>query len=514
MRHRATPLTTSRSSVRGTRTALLTAVLGAGIALSPVVVAQEATPTSPTATPAASPVAQAALESTVLMEASFDDFIPAPMTIRMLRITVAPGASVPMHTHPGPEFDLVESGTLTAMANGEATITRADGTEEAAATEGATLESGDWILYQPGSGMGWQNQGDEDAVILSAVLLPVGPDFPESITYTEGQPSSAEFEGVSFTVLGDGLVQQFPDGAASVRIDSVVVPAGTDLPPSDGVAMYSQVSGNFSFVVEGGTVQVSRSELESLQPNAVPGEEFTLEAGDAAFFPQGVTTTSRANEPEPLEMLRLVVLPEQPLDGERTTLTFMPGSATAGDATGGADAPGAGDGAVGAIVTTNTDNVNMRAEATTGAEVVDQLAAGVELEVIGGPVDADGYTWYQVRVTAEGGSEGWVAADFLDVDLTVAEPTPETTPSGTPAAVVTFAVGQQVVTTEENVRIRADASTDADIIDAFPAGTVLVITGEPQEAESFTWYPVALAEDESVTGWVAADFLQVAPEGQ
>lgn len=519
MRHLTTILTLNRPAARTTRTAILTAMLGAGIAFSPVVVAQEATPSpSPVASPAASPVAQAEVQSTLLMQASFDQFVPAPMTVRMLRITVAPGASVPMHTHPGPEFDRVEAGTLTAMAQGEAGITRGDGTEESATAEGDTLETGDWILYPAGTGMSWQNQGEEDVVILSSVVLPVGADFPESITYTEGSPSSAAFEGVSFTVLGDGLVQQFPSGPATVTIDSLVVPDGTDLPAADGVAMYSHVNGNFSFVVNGGAVQVSRSELESLQPNAIPGEEFTLAQGDAAFFPAGVTATSRANETSPLELLRLTVTPQEPLDAEAATLTFAAGTAVQGEGTGGAEAPET-TGATGAIVTTNSDSVNMRAEPTVNADVVDQLAAGVELEVIGGPTDADGYTWYQVRVTAEGGSEGWVASEFLEGDLSGAAAAPAPTPApaaeGTPAAPAgTFAIDSQVVTNDENVRVRAGASVNADIVDAFPSGTAFVITGEPQQADEFTWYPVALASDETVTGWIAADFLAPATSGQ
>ncbi len=64
------------------------------------------------------------------------------------------------------------------------------------------------------------------------------------------------------------------------------------------------------------------------------------------------------------------------------------------------------------------------------------------------------------------------------------------------------------------MRLRVDASVNADIINAYPAGTQFVITGAPVQAEEFTWYPVALVGDESVTGWVAANFLQQAEGGQ
>ncbi|HVL25163.1 MAG TPA: SH3 domain-containing protein, partial [Thermomicrobiales bacterium] len=467
------------------------------------------------ASPAASPVAQAKVQSTVLMRTSFDAFVPAPMTIRMLRITLAPGATVPMHTHPGPEFDRVESGTLTVLADGDATITRASGDTEAASAEGTALETGDWVVYQADAGMSFENQSEEDVVLLSAVLLPVGSDYPESITYTGGSPTSADFEGVSFSVLGDGLVQDFPAGAASVTIDSLVVPPGTDLPATDSVAMYSQVDGNFSFTVDSGAVQVSRTKLEALQPNAIPGEEFTLEPGDAAFFPAGVTATSRASEKAPLELLRLTLDPEGDVAGNPAALTFTAGSATSGDATGGAETTPAAEAATGALVTVNADNVNLRAEPNTSADVVDQLAAGVELEVIGGPEEGEGYTWWHVRVTSQGGAEGWIASDFFDGNPQAgAEAATTPTPAATPAAGATFAEGATVVTTEDNVRIRAEASVNADVVNAFPAGTEFVITGAPRQADDYTWYPVALVGDESVTGWLASDFLAPAEGGQ
>jgi hypothetical protein len=41
------------------------------------------------------------------------------------------------------------------------------------------------------------------------------------------------------------------------------------------------------------------------------------------------------------------------------------------------------------------------------------MADNEVLEVVGGPVAADGYTWYRVRNFA---GEGWAAAEFLMFD--------------------------------------------------------------------------------------------------
>src|SRR5699024_3217626 len=339
------------------------------------------------------------------------------------------------------------------------------------------------------------NTGDDDVTLLSAVLLPVGSDYPDSIIYTEGEPSSEDFEGVHYKVLGDGLVQQMPDGPATVAIATVDIPAGADLPATDGVAMYSENEGNFSFTVDSGAVQVSRSELESLQPNAVAGEDFTLSPGDAAFFPAGVTATSRADESNPFGILALTITFDDPIERDAATLTFNPGQTT-GDTDNTAEAdtdePEEASGVIGSAVTTNTGDLNLRANPSTDAEVIDQLASGVELEVIGGPEDAPDFTWYEVQVTSQGGNSGWVAADFLDgLDETVQEtPTasPETAATPESDTGATFTAGDHVVTTEEGVRIREEGNLGGEIIDALPAGTEYEITGEPEDADGYTWY--------------------------
>lgn len=63
------------------------------------------------------------------------------------------------------------------------------------------------------------------------------------------------------------------------------------------------------------------------------------------------------------------------------------------------------------IVTTS--DVRMRKDATTGSDIVEELAEGVELVVLDGtPVEGEGYVWWNVRDDATG-NEGWVADDWL-----------------------------------------------------------------------------------------------------
>jgi hypothetical protein len=63
-------------------------------------------------------------------------------------------------------------------------------------------------------------------------------------------------------------------------------------------------------------------------------------------------------------------------------------------------------------VTTNESDVNLRASASTSADIIETLPEGTTLTISGDPVDADGYTWYPVQDPATGNS-GFVAANFL-----------------------------------------------------------------------------------------------------
>ncbi|MDP9367784.1 MAG: SH3 domain-containing protein [Chloroflexota bacterium] len=70
---------------------------------------------------------------------------------------------------------------------------------------------------------------------------------------------------------------------------------------------------------------------------------------------------------------------------------------------------------------------------------------------------------------------------------------------------VSFAVSATVVTTDA-VNLRTGASQQAEIATELAAGTKLTVTGATEQAEGFTWVPVATL-DGQLAGYVAADFL-------
>jgi uncharacterized protein YgiM (DUF1202 family) len=68
--------------------------------------------------------------------------------------------------------------------------------------------------------------------------------------------------------------------------------------------------------------------------------------------------------------------------------------------------------AVGDLVMVITDELNIRSDAGLDADVLDTLTNGFTASVIDGPVDADGYTWYEIETDA---ITGWVAGAYLAV---------------------------------------------------------------------------------------------------
>lgn len=490
------------------RASQILVLLGAGAIVAPAAKAQVSTPAvpetgTPVASPAASPAATQSPAVNELMSADIDELPEAPFTVRLLRITLQPGSITPMHTHHGPEIDMVETGEVLVRSLGNAPVTRSDGTEETSAGDDIVLAEGDMVHFPAGIGMYFENATEEPVVILSSVINPVGPDFVnERIIWVDGEP---DLTGVSYQKLGDGLVQTLPLQPAVWTVDDITLPGGSELPALAGIGMYTPTEGNLSFTIDDGQVQVTRADSNMLQPNAVLGTGFSLTDGDAAFFPSGVSATARTDEANPLRVLAMDIVPANGFDTEPATLTFTAGDGTVAGGPAGIES--------GAIVTTTDANVNLRTEPSVEADVVEQLGQGVELEILDGPTEADDYTWFQVRVNEEGGSEGWVVQDFISGLTTPASETAsdsdtEPTSDATPAVAADFAVGSTVVTNDENVRLRPEASVEGEAIDALALGTELTVTGAPVEAEEYTWLPVQTAD--GTEGFVVIDFVDPA----
>ena len=138
-----------------------------------------------------------------------------------------------------------------------------------------------------------------------------------------------------------------------------------------------------------------------------------------------------------------------------------------------------------------TVGVNLRAAASTGAEILRTINTGSDVEV----VTHDPAGWSRVRVN---GSEGFVSSEFLMRPVAAAAQQTANTP----------AAAQSVVTiqTSSGVNFRSNPSTDANIIRVLDSGTRVELIGTA--ASSSEWSSVRV---NGTNGYIRTDVLTSGP---
>ena len=140
--------------------------------------------------------------------------------------------------------------------------------------------------------------------------------------------------------------------------------------------------------------------------------------GDDASQPGATPTTGVAvviTQVQPTALPTQAVVEVQPTTPADQAQPTVPPT-TAPSTTDGSQNMGDGGSGLFAIddtVVINDDDVNLRAEPSRSAEVVEVMSLGTELVVTGAEVTADGYVWWPVEDPATG-LTGFVAEDFLD----------------------------------------------------------------------------------------------------
>lgn len=112
------------------------------------------------------------------------------------------------------------------------------------------------------------------------------------------------------------------------------------------------------------------------------------------------TATSAAVEPTATTAAAATAEPTAVTSPEATTApTATPEPTTLG--------PGA------KALVTATVGLNVRADASLNAVPVKVLQEGAVVDVVGGPKEADNYTWYEI--TDSTGARGWAVSDWLEL---------------------------------------------------------------------------------------------------
>jgi N-acetylmuramoyl-L-alanine amidase len=144
--------------------------------------------------------------------------------------------------------------------------------------------------------------------------------------------------------------------------------------------------------------------------------------------------------------------------------------------------------AIGDTVYVDTDVLNVRSGPGTGYAVIDSLSTGDQGEVIDGPVNADGYTWYEVNYSF-GGYSGWVAGEFLSY-----------------AGGGGIGIGDNVTVTTDHLNVRSGPGTGYAVIDSLNTGDRGVVLDGPTSANGYTWYEINYSFG-GYSGWVAGEYL-------
>ncbi len=346
-------------------------------------------------------VRHAAAQSAViedLIAAELDELPPPPAFVRLVRITVQPGASVPTHSHPGPEFALLESGTLAVSGAGELAVVRAKGgAERAAADTSLVLSVGDRIAFPAGVAFTFANPGNDPASLLTLIVLPAGAGRPAGAEVM-ATPTTGD-AGVWSKPLGDAVAPGWPAAPIALAVERVTIPAGEPLPAVPGPVLLSVERGNLAFALRSGDYEVSRA---GGAPRSRSGSGTTerIGPGDAVFFPGGVNALPRSAQDDEVVLIRVTFTGA----GNATPVPVAPATPTAVPPSG---LYGPGDRSV-----VTEDGVRLRTEPSTTANIVAELAAGSVLVVTGSPVAGSDGAWYPVTNEA-GDASGFVSEAFL-----------------------------------------------------------------------------------------------------
>lgn len=147
-------------------------------------------------------------------------------------------------------------------------------------------------------------------------------------------------------------------------------------------------------------------------------------------------------------------------------------------------------------VRVDTDVLNVRSGPGFHYPTERQLTQGRILVIEGGPITADGFSWYAI-VLPDQSTPGWVAGEYLTL---VSE-------DGTN---LNFTKGAEVVVDTDFLNLRAGAGLSKTVLDVFASGTALVVSNGPMTADGYDWYEVETLDGD--LGWVAGAYLAIAAD--
>jgi quercetin dioxygenase-like cupin family protein len=109
-------------------------------------------------------------------------------TLALSRVTIRPGATIPLHHHPGTQVSYIDRGTLTySVETGSVKVMKGASDDHPTlvrrikAGQTGRIKAGRWIVEQPNEKHHAANRGDRRVVIYLSTLFPKGapPSIPD-----------------------------------------------------------------------------------------------------------------------------------------------------------------------------------------------------------------------------------------------------------------------------------------------------------------------------------------------
>lgn len=168
---------------------------------------------------------------------------------------------------------------------------------------------------------------------------------------------------------------------------------------------------------------------------------------------------------------------------------------------------------IGQRVPVVSGGLRVRAEPTLEALVLTVALDDTELTIIGGPVCAEGYNWWQVVAPVNPSSavevQGWVAEGFGGAVPWLAQPPAPSLEAGNlcPAPMRGLGVGTRAYVNYPGGNIprnlRSDPTTDAPVLYTLVDGIAFTIIGGPVCANNLNWWQIQVTTRPDVIGWLA-----------
>lgn len=150
-------------------------------------------------------------------------------------------------------------------------------------------------------------------------------------------------------------------------------------------------------------------------------------------------------------------------------------------------------------------NLNVRQFPSISGKFLGTQPTGQSGSIIAGPINADGYNWWQVDYNS--GPDGWSIQNYLTQSIESGlSTTPQPDLSQQTQVARKFQPGDRILVTGNNLRVRLSPSIDGVIIDSQNSGWLGTVVFGPFRADGFTWWYINY--DIESDGWSIENYLE------